>query len=468
MATSTHAGSSPIPDTLIRELRGRVRGTLILPADAAYGEACKVYNAMIDKRPALILHCADVSDVQLGVAFAARHGLLLAIRGGGHNGAGLGTCDDGLVLDLSKINDITVDAAKRTAIVGGGATLGQVDAATHPHGLALPAGIISTTGVGGLTLGGGIGYLSRRYGLTIDSLRAATVVLASGEVVTASARENDDLFWALRGGGGNFGVVTSFEFALHPVSTVVAGPTLYELDRAPDVLRWYRNFIVNAPEDLNGFFAFITVPPAPPFPESLHLKKMCAIVWCYCGDMANADAVMAPVKAFGPPALYGVQPMPYPVIQTAFDGLYPPGHQWYWRADFMSEIPDEAIASHVEHGSALPTMQSSMHIYPIDGAVQRVGPDATAFGHREARFAQVIVGVDPDPAKAGLIRDWTVGYWDALHPYSSGGAYVNFMMEEGHDRVRASYGDNYDRLGRAKRKYDPTNLFRVNQNITPA
>jgi FAD/FMN-containing dehydrogenase len=467
-ATAGRGAAVRLDSAAVGDLRSRLHGELIEPGDPSYEQARRVYNAMIDRHPALIARCADVGDVQVGVDFAARHGLPLAVRGGGHNGAGLGTCDDGLVLDLAGLKEIAIDAGRRTAVVGGGCTLGELDRATHEHGLAVPAGIVSTTGVGGLTLGGGIGHLTRRYGLTIDNLLGADVVLASGERVTASATEHEDLFWALRGGGGNFGVVTSFRFALHPVSNVTAGPTLYDLDRAPEVLRWYREFIVNAPEELNGFFAFMTVPPAPPFPEALHFRKMCAIVWCYCGEPSKADAVFAPVKAFGPPALYGVHEVPFPGLQTAFDGLYPPGHQWYWRADFVREIPDEAIARHAEFAARLPTLQSGMHIYPIDGAAHRVAADRTAFGHREARWTHVIIGVDPDPAQAELIRDWTVAYWEALHPYSSGGAYVNFMMDEGKDRVRASYGDNYDRLARVKRRYDPTNLFRINQNIAPA
>ena len=303
-------------------------------------------------------------------------------------------------------------------------------------------------------------------GLTIDNLLEADVVLADGSMVVASADENPDLFWALRGGGGNFGVVTSFLFQGHPVKTIFGGPTLWSLDRTEEIMKWYRDFILSAPEDLTGFFAFLTVPPAPPFPEHLHLHKMCGVVWCYTGDMAKAEEVFAPIRALEPD-LPGVGEMPFPALNSAFDGLYPPGHQWYWRADFFTEITDESIAAHAKWGEKLPTMQSTMHLYPIDGAPHRVGPEDTAWSYREANWAGVIVGVDPDPANKDLLRDWAVGYWDDVHPHSSGGAYVNFMMEEGQERVQASYRGNYDRLAKIKAKYDPDNLFRVNQNILP-
>ncbi|MDM0104840.1 FAD-binding oxidoreductase [Variovorax sp. J22R24] len=446
--------------------KAQLRGTLIQPDDAAYDEARKVYNAMIDKRPRLIARCADVADVIASVNFARENQLLLAVRGGGHNGGGLGTCDDGLVIDLSRLRGVRVDAKAHTVRAEGGCTWGDVDHATHAFGMATPAGIISTTGVGGLTLGGGIGHLSRRFGLTIDNLLGVDMVLADGSFVTANAKENADLFWAVRGGGGNFGVVTSFEYRLHPLSTVVAGPTLWPMERSAEVFKWYRDFIGKAPTELNGFFAFLTVPPGPPFPEELHLKKMCGVVWCYSGDPAQAEEALAPVRAMNP-ALYGVGPMPYPMLQSAFDALYPPGHQWYWRADFVNELPDEAIGLHVEYGAQLPTMQSSMHLYPIDGAVQRVGRKDTPFSYRDARWASVIVGVDPDPANRDRITDWCKNYWDALHPYSAGGAYINFMMDEGEDRVKATYREHYDRLAAIKRQYDPGNLFRVNQNIRP-
>jgi len=331
-------------DTDLASYRAQLRGTLIQPGDAAYDDARTVFNAMISKRPRLIARCADVADVIASVGFAREHGLLLAVRGGGHNGGGLGLCDDGLVIDLSALRGIRVDPKARTVRVEGGCTWGDVDHATHAFGLATPSGVISTTGVGGLTLGGGIGHLTRHFGLAIDNLLAVDVVLADGRLVGASESENADLFWAVRGGGGNFGVVTSFEFRLHPVSTVVAGPTLWPLEQAPEVLRWYRRFIADAPDELNGFFAFLTVPPAPPFPPELHLKKMCGVVWCWSGDPAEADAALAPVQAMKP-ALYGVGPMPYPVLQSAFDGLYTPGLQWYWRADFVNELSDPAIAS---------------------------------------------------------------------------------------------------------------------------
>jgi FAD/FMN-containing dehydrogenase len=293
-------------------------------------------------------------------------------------------------------------------------------------------------------------------------------VLADGSFVTASSDEHPDLFWALRGGGGNFGVVTSFEFRCHDVDNVVAGPVLYDIADTTAVLGWWREMQPSLPEELNGWFAELTIPPAPPFPEALWLRKACGIVWCYTGPADRADDVLAPVRGFGSPLLDAIMPMPYPVLQGIFDALYPPGLQWYWRADFFNQIPDQAIAVHQEFGEALPTPHSTMHLYPVDGAAHRVSADSTAFAYRDASWNGVIVGVDPDPANAGKIKDWAVRYWDALHPTSAGGAYVNFMMDEGSDRVRASYGANYDRLARIKSAYDPWNFFRINQNIKPA
>jgi FAD/FMN-containing dehydrogenase len=464
----TSSGSTGLKAEAVEAFGSALRGRLVRPQDAGYDEARKVYNGMIDRRPALIARCANVADVVRSVNFARDHGLLLAVRGGGHNGAGLGTCDGGLVVDLSPMKGIRVDPAARTAWVDGGCTFGDVDHATHAFGLATPSGILSTTGVGGLTLGGGIGHLSRKLGLTVDNLLGVDVVQADGTLVTADAEHHEDLYWAVRGGGGNFGVVTNFRFRLHPVHTIVGGPTLYEMDRAPEVLRWYREFLPQAPEELNGWFALLTVPPGPPFPEPLHLKKMCGVVWCYCGPLDQAEAVFKPIQAFGPPALYGIGAMPLPALQSAFDALYPPGLQWYWRADFVKDLSDAAIAQHVTFGAQLPTPHSTMHLYPIDGAVHRARRNDTPFSYRDVRWAQVMVGVSPDPADADRIKDWTVRYWEALHPYSAGGAYVNFMMDEGQERVRATYRDNYDRLARVKRKYDPQNLFRVNQNILPA
>ncbi|NIQ53548.1 MAG: FAD-binding oxidoreductase, partial [Gemmatimonadetes bacterium] len=341
-----------------------------------------------------VAKCRSVADVQAALDAGRRAGLPIAVRGGGHNGAGLGTVDDGLVIDLSPMDAVEVDADRRTARVQGGATLGRLDAATHEHGLATPAGIISTTGVGGLTLGGGHGYLTRRYGLTIDNLLAADVVLADGRVVTASETEHPDLFWALRGGGGNFGVVTSFTFRLHPVHTVICGPTAWPVSDTADVLRWYRDFLPSADEDLYGFFATLTVPPVAPFPEQFHLHKACGIVWCYLGDPADAEEAFAPVRALEP-AFDGIHEAPYPALQSVFDGLYPPGYQWYWRGDFFRTVPDAAVEEHARFAEALPTLHSTMHLYPIDGAVNRVGADETAFAHRDATYSQAIVGVDP-------------------------------------------------------------------------
>jgi FAD/FMN-containing dehydrogenase len=450
-----------------RELSG-FQGRLIGPDDVDYDEARKVYNGMIDKRPALIAGCATIEDISSTVAFAREHDLRLAIRGGGHNGGGLGTVDGGVVIDLSRFKDIEVDPHARTVRVGGGCTWGEVDRATSEHGLATPSGIISTTGVGGLTLGGGLGHLTRKCGLAIDNLLEAEVVLASGERVRASADEHPDLYWAIRGGGGNFGVVTSFLFRLHEVGTVIAGPTFWAVEQGAEVLEAYRDFIGSAPRELNGFFMFGMVPPAEPFPEPLHLRKVCGVVWCYVGDEAGAAAAMAPLlDALPEPLMHGVQPMPHPALQSAFDGLYPAGDQWYWRADFVKEIPAEAVELHARFGAELPTMKSTMHLYPIDGAAHDVGAADTAWSYRDARWGAVFAGVDPEPANVDAIRDWSVGYQEALHPYSAGGAYVNMMMDEGQERVRASYRDNYPRLARIKATYDPDNTFSVNQNIEP-
>ena len=463
MATTTATGAGLITD----EFRAAFRGELIEPGDPGYDDARAVYNGMIDRHPRLIARCVDAADVIAAVNLARDSGTLLAVRGGGHNAGGLGVWDDALVVDMSTMRSVHVDPAAGTVRVEGGATWGDVDHATHPFGLAVPCGFISTTGVAGLTLGGGIGYLSRQHGLTIDSLLSADVVLADGSFVTASEGEHPDLFWALRGGGGNFGAVTSFEFRGRPVRNVVAGPTLFPLDRSAEIMRFWDEFIAQAPEDIDGWFAFLTVPPVDPFPPELQLQKMCGIVWCANCEPDRAEELLAPIRALNP-ALDGIMQMPFPALQSAFDALYPKGQQWYWRADFVDDLTDEAIAIHMEHAAELPTPQSTMHLYPIDGAAQRVGAGDTAFGYRGARYGQVIVGVDPDPANNERMIKWAQEYHDALHPHSAGGAYVNMMMhDEGPDRVRASFGDNYDRLVEVKRRYDPANLFRVNQNIAP-
>ena len=455
-------------DSAVANFKASLRGGLIAPGDAGYDEARKVYNGMIERRPRLIARCANVADVITAVNFGRDNKMLVSIRGGGHNAGGLGVCDDGLVIDLSPMRYVRVDPKKKTVLAGGGSLWGDVDHATHHFGLAVPAGIISTTGVGGLTLGGGVGHLTRSCGLTIDNLLAVEMVLANGKFVTASAKENSDLFWAVRGGGGNFGVVTSFLFKAHPIHTNYAGPMLWHIEDSVEVLKWYRKFITKAPREINGFFAYLVVPPGPPFPEHLHLKKMCGVVWCYTGPVKKGEKVFKPIRAFKTPALDMVGPLPHPAMQSMFDPLFPPGLQWYWKADFVRELSDEAVALHHEHGQRMPTMLSTMHLYPIDGAAARVKNKNTAWAYRDAKWAEVIVGVDPDPANKEKITAWSREYWDALHPHSAPGAYVNFMMDtEGEDRVKASYGKNYARLVKVKKKYDPTNFFRVNQNIKP-
>jgi FAD/FMN-containing dehydrogenase len=451
----------------IQDFKQGFRGELVQPGDRKYREARKVFNGMIDRHPSLIAYCSGVADVMRAVTFAREQHLEIAIRGGGHNGGGLGMSEGGICIDLSLMKGLRVDPKARTVQVEAGCTWGEVDHATHAFGLAMPSGIISTTGVGGLTLGGGHGHLTRKMGLTIDNLLEADVVLANGQFVTANEEEHQDLFWAIRGGGGNFGVVTSFLFKLHPLRTVIAGPMFWEMEQATAIMQWYRDFILTAPEELNGFFGFLTVPPAPPFPEHLQMKKVCGVVWCHSGSQEQFDEALRPIREALPPLFEHVGEMPYPAIQSAFDALYPKGDQWYWRGDFVKDLTDEAIAKHIPFGETLPSWKSTMHLYPINGAVQRVGRNDTAFSFREANWSMVIVGVDSDPANKEAITEWTKAYWEALHPYSLGGAYVNFMMEESPERVKATYRDNYARLAHVKKLYDPSNLFRVNQNIKP-
>jgi hypothetical protein len=458
---ATHAG---------RALEETIRGQVIGPDDSRYDDARALYNGMIDRRPRLIAQCADVADVMTAVNFAREEGWPLAIRGGGHNGAGLGSVDDGLMIDLSMLRSIRVDPDRRTVRVDPGCTSGDVDHATHPFGLAVPFGIVSTTGVAGLTLGGGTGYLTRKFGLTIDNLLEADVVLADGSFVRASESENPELFWALRGGGGNFGVVTSFLFRAHPVDTVYAGPIFWEAKHARAVMRAYRDFLPSAPEELGVFVGLKTVPPVDPFPAEYQGKYACAIIGAYNGSAADGQRALAPLlDAVPPPAFNWMEEMPFPAMQSLFDPFFPKGLQWYWKGDFVRSVPDDAIDAHIARAAEAPSALSLMHLYPIDGAVQRVPTDATAWSARDAAFSMVIAAIDSNPQQAEALKRWGRDYWEAVHPFNLDGAYVNFMMDDEEEgRVEASYGENYQRLARAKAQYDPDNLFRVNQNIEPA
>ncbi|MEV5932465.1 FAD-binding oxidoreductase [Streptomyces sp. NPDC093250] len=462
---------SGLDTTALDNLRTALRGRVVAPQDPDYDEARSIYNAMIDRRPAAIAQCRGVADVRTTIAFAQETGVDLAVRGGGHSGPGLCLIDDGLTLDLAPMRWVRVDPLTETVQVGGGSQLGDLDHETHAFGLGIPSGINSTTGVGGLTLGGGHGHLTRKYGLTVDSLIGADVVLADGSVISVSEKEHPDLLWALRGGGGNFGVVTSLTYRPHPVDTVGVAATVWPVDRTQEVLRWYREFLPAAPDDLNGFFAIMAVPPGPPFPEPIHGRKMCAVIWCYTGDLTDGrlEDVLSVVNDPAPPAFHFTTPMPYPALQSMFDELVPKGLQWYWRGDFFDSIPDESLPVHERYGRALPTALSMMHLYPVDGAAHRVDPGETAWAYRDAMWSGVVAGIDPDPANADVIRQWCVDYWTDLHPFSMGGSYVNFLGEaEGPERVRSTYRDQYDRLTAVKRTYDPHNFFRANQNIPPS
>jgi hypothetical protein len=448
-----------------------LRGQLIQPGDPQYDEVRALYNGMIDKRPRLIARCVDAADVITAVDFGREQRLVMAIRGGGHNGPGLGSVDDGLVIDLSVMKSVRVDPASRTVRVGPGCTSGDVDHATHAFGLAVPFGIVSTTGVAGLTLGGGTGYLTRKYGLTIDNLLEADVVLADGSFVTASKEHHPDLFWALRGGGGNFGVVTSFLFQAHPVGIVYGGPIFWEAaPHAKTVMRAYRDFLPTAPEELGIFVGLKTVPPMDPFPRDYWGKRACAIVGAYSGPVAEGERAMAPLlKALPPPIFNWMAAIPFPAMNALFDPFFPKGLQWYWKGDFVKSLPDEAIDAHIAQAAAAPSALSLMHLYPIDGAVRRVPGKATAWSARDATFSMVIAGIGSDPTQADALKAWGRAYWKVVHPFNLEGAYVNFMMDdEASDRIPATYGENFARLVQVKATYDPQNLFRVNQNIEPA
>ena len=443
-------------DTAASTLQQSIRGRVISPGDSAYDAARALYNGMIDKRSRLIARCVDVADVIAAVNFGRDQSLLVAIRGGGHNGPGLGSCDDGLVIDLSTMKSVRVDPESRTVRADAGCTSGDVDHATHPFGLAVPFGIVSTTGIAGLTLGGGIGDLTRRYGLTIDNLLEADVVLADGSFVTASAHKHSDLFWALRGGGGNFGVVTSFVFQAHPVSTVYAGPIFWEATHAGAVMRAYREFLPTAPEDLGAFVGLKTVPSMEPFPKDYWGRRACAVIGSYNGSVADGEKVMTRLlKSLPPPIFNWMGAMPFPAMQALFDPFFPKGLQWYWKGDFVTVVAGRG------HRHTHRTGRQSPERAVVDAPLpdRRGGSprpkDATAWSARDATWSMVIAAIDANPERADALKTWGRGYWKAIHPFNLEGAYVNFMMDDETDgRVQAAYGDNYKRLASVKARYD--------------
>jgi FAD/FMN-containing dehydrogenase len=451
----------------LSDLRSVVRGDVIVPGDDGYEDARKVHNGMIDRQPAAVIRVANAGDVMTVVRHAHETGLAVAIRGGGHSGPGFGTCDGGIVVDLSRLRGVRVDPVAKTARAEGGATWGDFNAATHAFGLATTGGIISTTGISGLTLGGGIGYLTRGFGLSLDNLISADVVTADGKMVVASERDNADLFWAIRGGGGNFGVCTSLEYKLHPVQNVYWGPMFYEVKETANVLRFFREYIKTAPEQMGAFPAFQIAPPLPFIPENRHGDMFCAIVACWAGDPAEGERQFKAFHDVAEVKAEMVGPVPYPAINSAFDGLFPKGIRQYWKGNFVKELSDQAIAEHVTHGPSAPTVSSTMHLYPINGACHRVSADATAFGHRDANFAMVVLAASDDPSRDDANKKWVRDYSNALAPYSEVGGYVNFMDDDDTKRIKANYGANYGRLANIKRTYDPDNVFRVNQNIVP-
>jgi len=451
----------------VEPLREQVRGQVVIAGDSEYDEARAVHNGMFNKLPLAVLRAQQVADVIAGVNFARDNGLELSIRDGGHSAPGFGTNDGGLVIDMSPMRTVHVDPRTKTARADGGATWGDFNHATHAFGLATTGGIISTTGVTGLTLGGGIGYLCRAYGLSIDNLLSADVVTADGRFLTASDRENEDLFWGLRGGGGNFGVVTSLEFQLHDVDQVFAGPIFYNLEDAAALFAMFDEFIQDAPEQFGGFPGFQIAPPLPFIPEDRHGDTLALAVVHWTGPLDQAQKALQPFWDVAPVVANGTGPLPYPALNSAFDALYPKGIRAYWKGAFVKELPAEAIATVVEHGSRVPEISATMHMYPINGACHRVEPTDTAFAYRDARYGQVFLASWTDSTKDAERIQWVRDYYQALTPYSEPGGYINFMQDDDYDKIQDNYRQNYDRLVEVKRAYDPGNLFHVNQNIKP-
>jgi FAD/FMN-containing dehydrogenase len=422
---------------------------------------------MFDRRPLAVLRAEQVGDVIAGVNFARENKLDLSIRDGGHSAPGFGTNDGGLVIDMSLMRTVRVDPKNKTARAGAGATWGDFNYATHAFGLATTGGIISTTGITGLTLGGGIGYLARGCGLTIDNLISADVVTADGNFVTASAEENEDLFWGLRGGGGNFGVVTTLEYRLHDVDQVFAGPIFYNLEDAAALLQMFDEYVRVAPEQFGGFPAFQVAPPLPFIPENRHGQTLALAVVHWMGPIAEARNALKPFWEVAPIVADATGPMPYPALNSAFDALYPKGIRAYWKGSFVKELPQAAIDIHVEHGSRVPEVSATMHLYPINGACHRVGPNDTPFAYRDVTYGMVFLAAWSDPSKDSERIQWVRDYYQALRPYSEPGGYINFMQDDDYGKIRDNYRQNYDRLVQVKRKYDPDNLFHINQNIAP-
>jgi FAD/FMN-containing dehydrogenase len=445
-------------EATIEEFRVSLRGSLIRPGDSDYDAARTVWNGMIDKHPALIVRCSGVSDVMRAVQFARSHNLPVAVRGGGHNVTGAAVCDGGLVIDFSEMKSVRVDPVHRSARAEPGATWSDFDHETQAHGLATTGGLVSSTGVAGFTLGGGIGWLVRKHGLACDNLLSVDIVTADGRLLTASPEENSDLFWGVRGGGGNFGIITSFEFRLYPLSHVVGGLVAHPIERAGEVLRFYRDFVENAPDELTTLVVFVTMPDG---------FRVVGIGACYAGPLEQGEEVIGPLRRFGPPVADMFGPVPYTALQAANDPSAPAGMQNYWKASFLAGLSDEAIDTIVEHAMGMTSPLSAVHVHHLGGAMSRVAPDATAYNQRDSEFVVNIIGMWASPAEHDSHVDWVRHLYSALQPYSTGGAYLNFLGDEGQERVRAAYGGNYDRLLALKYKYDPTNFFRLNQNIRP-
>jgi len=467
MGDSIAAASTSMDDAFsssdAEQFAASLRGQLLRPGAAGYDGARRIWNAMIDRNPALIVRSAGAADVVRSVNFARYHGLPLSVRGGGHNVSGNAVCDGGLMIDLSPMKGIRVEPARSTARAEAGCTWRDFDHETQAFGLATTGGVIPATGIAGLTLGGGLGWLMRKHGLSCDNLTSLDMVTADGRLVTASATENPELFWAARGGGGNFGVVTSFEYRVHPIGQVFGGMVAHSLERASDALKFLREFAPSAPDNLGTMAAFVTGPDG---------IKLLAIFVCYSGPLAEGERVLQPLRAFGPPLADDIAAMPYIRLQSLLEPGFPPGRQNFWKSSFLRELTDDAIDILIDGFRKVPSPTSAVAIEQLGGAVSRVEDDATAFAHRGAFFNLLIVGIWPDLADNRKHIEWVRGLWDAMQPYSTGGVYVNYLgqnPDEGPDRVRAAYGKaKYERLLALKRKYDPDNVFRLNQNIDPA